>query len=81
MSTTFPQFNRSYLIDVLKGNSMNIDKTYQFLADPIRNLKLLFNQADDSLILNMKDSQQAKNLERDKGIDRVREREDYLKGL
>lgn len=76
----FPQYNDFYIVDVLKGTSMNIEKAYLFLRDPIRNVKLLFNESDDHIILNMKGSNEYKELEKEKGIDRVREREDFLKG-
>ncbi len=80
LSSHFPQYNRSYIVDVLFGTSMNIEKAYFFLKDPIRNTKLLFNDADDNLVLHMKGSSEYSALEKEKGSDRIREREDFLMG-
>ncbi len=78
LNATFPQYHKGYIIDVLNGNSMNIEKTFRYLSDPVRHNSMLFNSADDNLIKNMKGTPEFKNLEKEKGSDRVREREDYL---
>lgn len=59
---------------------MNIEKAYRFLSDPIRNIRLLFNDADDYIVMNMKGKKELSDLEREKGVERIKEREDFLKG-
>ena len=58
---------------------MDIEKTYNYLSDPINNKSLLFNEAEDHVILNLKDSNDFKNLQKEKGVEATLIREDFLK--
>jgi hypothetical protein len=80
LHTQFPQYNKSYITEVLNGTSMNFERSYLILSDPSGHSNLLFNNAEDNLILNMKGKPEFSNLEKEKGSDIVQEREDYLMG-
>ena len=78
LQNSFPQYTKNYIIEVLRGNSMNIENAYIYLSDPIRNSSIIFTEAEDKLILEMKGSGEYNLLVAEKGQDRVQEREDYL---
>jgi hypothetical protein len=67
-------------MEVLNGLSMNIEKAFQFLSNPNTNSQMLFNEADDNMIVNMKGKPEFVNLQKLKGADTIQEREDYLMG-
>ena len=67
-------------MEVLNGLSMNIEKAFQFLTNPNTNSQMLFNEADDNMIVNMKGQPELVDLQKLKGADTVQEREDYLMG-
>jgi len=80
LNKTFPQYNKSYIVEVLNGLAMNIERTYQFLSNPVKHSSMLFNDADDNMIINMKGSVEFEALKKEKGSDLIQEREDYLLG-
>ncbi len=57
---------------------MNIENAYVYLSDPIRNINVIFTEAEDKLIIEMKGSMEYDLLVAEKGQERVQEREDYL---
>ncbi len=59
---------------------MKIENAYVYLSDPIRNTNVIFTEAEDKLILEMKGSMEYDLLVAEKGQERVQEREDYLLG-
>jgi hypothetical protein len=79
LASLFPKYTREIIVSALKGTSMDIEKTYIYLSDPINNKSLLFNEAEDHVILNLKDSNDFKNLQKEKGVEVTQIREDFLK--
>jgi hypothetical protein len=57
---------------------MNIARTYLSLSNPEQKKILTFSQNDDNVILKMKDSNEYKELIKEKGKELVDEREEFL---
>ena len=74
----FPNLTRDYVLDILVANSMNIARTYLSLSNPEQKKILTFSQNDDNVILKMKDSNEYKELIKEKGKELVDEREEFL---
>jgi len=58
-------------------NSMNLEKTYEYLLNPEKESKF-FNANEDFTIQNMKNSQHYQTILESKGEDYIKEREAFL---
>lgn len=81
----FKDYSKDFIIDALKGNSMDIEQTYYFLKDPnpsnyFNNVFIdrIFTELDDEILKNMKDTELYKNLVTRKGQGKIQERIDFL---
>ena len=61
-------------------NTLKIPSEIRVNIFIIYHIDLIFTEADDNIIENMKATQEFKNLAQQKGIDRIQEREDFLLG-
>ncbi len=74
----FPESNRKELFNILYQTSGNIKYAYLYLSDPEKNDKYCFVQTDDYIIQNLRDKSYYQTLIEQKGIDLIRERENFL---
>ena len=72
----FPSLDRYYIMDIVDACSMNIEIAYEYLST--RNDKLVFSHIEDNIILKEKGSEAFESIIKDKGQEKVQEREDYL---
>lgn len=74
----FNNYSKEYILDILKQNSMNIEKTYVCLKEPMKAKIIGYTPLDDKIILKMKKGEEFNNLLREKGKKSILEREEYL---
>jgi hypothetical protein len=66
------------VLDALKINSFNIVNTFLYLCNPEEYNHLCFNDVDDYIIKNMKNSDYYKDMVYNKGMELIKEREKFL---
>ena len=77
ISAEFKNYSPDFILETLKQNSMDIAKTYMCLKEPMKNRNVGFTALDDKVLLR-KQGEEYKILEKEKGKEAIKEREEFL---
>ena len=77
ISSEFKNYSPDFILETLKQNSMDIAKTYMCLKEPLKNKNVGFTALDDKVLLR-KQGEEYKILEKEKGKEALKEREEFL---
>ena len=77
ISAEFKSYSPDFILETLKQNSMDIAKTYRCLKEPMKYRNVGFTALDDKVLLR-KQGEEYKILEKEKGKEAIKEREEFL---